>query len=453
MSFLRKIRGQSGSLRARSLSAGLWTLGGVATQRALTLASNLIMTRFLVPEDFGLMAIVITVMMLVGMISDIGIRQSIVREARGEDLYFLRVAWTVQILRSAVIAGVVLLVALTLWALAPSLAGGQTVYSDRQLPALIAVSALGIVFAGLESVALHVETRNLRQKQVVLIEIGTQAFTLAAMIMLVQVNPTVWVLLFGLLIAGAVRMVWTHLAFRNRPMWLAWDRDIAADLWNFGKWLIGSSLAGFVVNNGDRFLMGALLPKETFGFYVIATLWIQAGQTVVAKVYNKVVYPSMSDKLRQDAQGFPLMFRRIRLVLDVALGTIFLIFLFGGPVLVSTLYLPEYAPAGVFISLLSLRFLTQRQSIWGMLLMSAGDSKQLMFSILVSACALVALAMVAFWTSDIQSVVMAVAIAPALGGVVLTRAAKRHYPTLSSISDIALIVVLVGLLFSAIAVS
>ena len=85
--------------------------------------------------------------------------------------------------------------------------------------------------------------------------------------------------------------------------------------------------------------------------------------------------------------------------------------------------------------------------------MSAGDSKQLMFSISVSAGALLALALIAFWVSNIQSVVLAVAIAPALGGLVLTRAAKRHYPTLSSISDVALIVLLMGVLFSTIFVS
>mgnify|MGYP001354279470 CR=1 FL=1 len=45
------------SLRQRILRGGIWTLGGYAAGQALRLASNLIMTRLLVPDMFGIMAL------------------------------------------------------------------------------------------------------------------------------------------------------------------------------------------------------------------------------------------------------------------------------------------------------------------------------------------------------------------------------------------------------------
>jgi O-antigen/teichoic acid export membrane protein len=45
------------SLRRRVIHAGSWTLGGHAAGQALRLGSNLIMTRILVPEMFGIMSL------------------------------------------------------------------------------------------------------------------------------------------------------------------------------------------------------------------------------------------------------------------------------------------------------------------------------------------------------------------------------------------------------------
>jgi len=102
-------------------------MGGMVAQRALNLISNLVMTRILAPEAFGLMAIILTVHLMIEMMSDIGIRQSIVRAQRGEDPLFLNVAWTVQILRGVAIAAIVLLMALGLWAAGPAMAGSASV--------------------------------------------------------------------------------------------------------------------------------------------------------------------------------------------------------------------------------------------------------------------------------------------------------------------------------------
>lgn len=441
---LDKLRGKAGSIRARSLSAAIWSFGGMGVQRGLSLVSNLIMTRFLAPEDFGLMAIVLSVLLLTEMMSDIGIRQSIVRSEQGENLRFLQVAWTVQIVRTSLVAFVVVLIALGLWLMAPFLEGGDSVYADPQLPALISLASVGVILVGLQSVGIFVETRNLRQKQLVTIDIGTQVVTLIFMVVLVQISPTVWVLLWGLLIGRVIRTVWTHLAFRGTPMRLVWDTKIASDLWQFGRWLIGSSVAGFVVNNGDRFLMGALLPKETFGFYVIAVLWLQAAVTVLTKGANQVLYPALSEKLRKDRPNFPVAFKLGRRLFDTALFTAFFgVFFFGQP-LIDALYLPEYAMSGVFLTLLSFRFLAQRQSVLTMVLLAEGDSKQIMWASIVSALTLLTLVPVIFWVSGVEAAVLVIAVAPSLGTLIVLRGVERHHPGLAGPTYIVMVFLLIG---------
>jgi len=89
------------SLKQRVLRAGGWNFAGYGLGQVIRLGSNLIMTRLLVPEMFGVMAIATMVTVILGMLSDIGLRQNIVRSPRGDDPAFLDTAWTVQVLRNS----------------------------------------------------------------------------------------------------------------------------------------------------------------------------------------------------------------------------------------------------------------------------------------------------------------------------------------------------------------
>ena len=65
--------------------------------------SNLVMTRLLMPEAFGVMSIATTVMVGLAMFSDLGLRQFIVQSSRGNDPSYLNTAWAIQILRGALL--------------------------------------------------------------------------------------------------------------------------------------------------------------------------------------------------------------------------------------------------------------------------------------------------------------------------------------------------------------
>src|SRR4051812_39078328 len=87
------------TLRTRIFNAGGWTIGGLALGHLIRLGTNLLMTRLLVPEAFGIMAIAALIMYGLALFSDLGLRQNIVQSARGNDVAFLNTAWMVQIMR------------------------------------------------------------------------------------------------------------------------------------------------------------------------------------------------------------------------------------------------------------------------------------------------------------------------------------------------------------------
>jgi hypothetical protein len=61
------------SLRQRVLKAGAWTLAGFGASQVIRFGSNLLMTRLLVPEMFGVMAVANVVMVGLSLFSDIGL--------------------------------------------------------------------------------------------------------------------------------------------------------------------------------------------------------------------------------------------------------------------------------------------------------------------------------------------------------------------------------------------
>ena len=69
----------------RAISAGAWNLGALVTSQVMRLGGNLVMTRLLMPEMFGIISIAATVLFILHLLSDVGLRQNILQSPRGDD--------------------------------------------------------------------------------------------------------------------------------------------------------------------------------------------------------------------------------------------------------------------------------------------------------------------------------------------------------------------------------
>ena len=76
------------SVKKRAVLGAIWTITGYGASQVLRFGSNLILTRLLAPEFFGLMAIVNALRMGIELFSDVGISPSIVNNKTGEQAYF-----------------------------------------------------------------------------------------------------------------------------------------------------------------------------------------------------------------------------------------------------------------------------------------------------------------------------------------------------------------------------
>ncbi|MDT8345916.1 MAG: oligosaccharide flippase family protein [Thermohalobaculum sp.] len=425
------------------MSASLWRSAGFGVGQCLRLASSLIMTRLLVPEDFGLMAVVFTVHTGLAMLTDLGIRPAITRSTHGEDPRYLRTAWTVQIVQRGVILCGLLGVALALHLAARTFDFGDSVYGRPELPALLAFSGIVMVAAGLQTANTALAERRMALPAVIATELAAQAVTIVAMIAIALVWPSVWALAIGGAVGAVVQTALGHLIIPGPRMALCWDRRHVAEIWHFGKWLMASSLFGFIAGNGDRLIFGALFSAETFGLYAIAMVWIGAAAAAAGQITGPVTLPALSEVRRERPHDLARVLRRLRRAQDVLFIGSGLALLLGGPALIATLYPAAYAGAGAFVSLLAVSIALMRLRPLSVLLLAGGESRAVTLVSFIACVSLLTLVPAAALCLGDRWAVFLVAINAIWSVPVLVRLAARHVP-LSPRSETAQTILIVA---------
>ncbi|NJL80384.1 MAG: oligosaccharide flippase family protein [Richelia sp. RM2_1_2] len=323
------------SLKKLAYRGAVWTILGYGMSQVARFGGNLILTRLLVPEFFGLMAIVNTLRMGIELFSDIGISQSIVSSKRGDEPDFLDTAWTLQIIRGWIIWLFCLILAFPV----------ASFYEEERLLWLIPIVGLSSVLDGFSSSSILTLMRNLDLRKSTLFELSVQVFTLVCLIGWTSFNPSIWALTFGLLLGAIYKMVGSHFlisGYRNR---FAWDKDAVKEILSFGKWMFMSSALMFLSEQSDRLILGKLLSFSLLGVYTIAYTLASLPSQVIKQLSYKVIFPAISNQteLPRSILREKIISQRRLLLLGCAVVLAALVTV--GDLLIGTLYDDRYAQA------------------------------------------------------------------------------------------------------------
>jgi O-antigen/teichoic acid export membrane protein len=399
------------SLRERILSAGSWAMFGYASIQILRLGSNLVMTRLLVPELFGMMAVTISIMIVAALLSDVGIRQAVVQSKRGDSPEMLGTAFTIQAVRGVGIWFACIVVAIVLdqlrqrGAFAP-----DAVYASPDLVWVIIVATATSVTNGLDSTKLMLADRTLDLKRATFIEITSLVSVIVVMVSLATVWKNIWPLLIGSHVGSLVTLALSHFWLRGHRDRFRWDPDCAREIMRVGRWILASSALYVLSSNGDRLMLAAWLTQAQLGFYAIALTLAQAVEHAVGKLTLSVAVPAFAEVMRRDARELPKVFWKLRLPLDaVALAVSGL--LFGlGQVIIAVLYDPRYHDAGRILQILACALLLTRYGVSFSAYIALGTARYMPIINLVKLIALFTAMPLGFHVWGITGVFWAVAL-------------------------------------------
>jgi len=352
------------SLKERVLKAGAWTTGGFAVSQVIRLGSNLILTRLLFPESFGLMSIVYVLMTGLALFSDLGLDQNVIQNRRGDEADFLNTVWSVKILRGILLCMSIIFIATML----PHAVGidwipAGSVYTDPMLPSVLLAFSVAPLLQGFTSTNIALAQRNVQVKPCIQVELISQIVALVVMLVLAWLYHTVWALVAGAIVSVLVQCVMSHVWLPGPGNKLHWNQDCFKEIFGFGKWVFLLSIVGFISTSGDRVMLGGLLDTATLGVYAIAFLIFSSLQTLYRVVLARVVFPSFSELAGESSMRIGEVSSKFQLVSDV--------FLFGcagflfatGDSIINLLYDERYHDAGSMLSILGLGLIGMRHMV------------------------------------------------------------------------------------------
>ena len=271
-------------LKKRIIQGTLFVLAGDGLSQALRLIGNLILTRLLVPEMFGLMAIANVLLTAFGLFSDIGSGPAVIRSKRGLEPAFLNTAWTMNVLRGA------FLWLLTILAAFPA-AG---FYEQPILVWVVPILGFSFVLDGLDSMATVTVNKKLQMGRLTIMKLGVQCCSVFIMIVLAYFYKNVWALVIGGIAGACIRLIWSYQLDKEIRHRFVWDRSVASELFHFGKWIFLSTAMMFLATQADRLLLGKLFPLALFGVYSIAAGFAELPKNIVSTLSSTIIFPVIS---------------------------------------------------------------------------------------------------------------------------------------------------------------
>jgi O-antigen/teichoic acid export membrane protein len=284
----------AGQLSAAAAGAMRWRalqLGGV---QAINFLRLLILAKLLAPEAFGLLAIATIAIGVFMRLSDVGMipalvqREHVTPEQRDG-------AWTVGLLRAALVAAV-------LFFAAPTVA---LLFNEPLAAPIIQALALRPLVEAAASIGIARLTRELRFRELAIVYVPGAVVDLCVAVALA---PTlgVWALVAGALAGSATTVVLSYVLAPHRPrLSLRWAE--IAPLVDYGRWVLAAGIVSLAGTLLTQLAISRMLGSAALGLFFLAAkvayLPIEAASAVIAAVAFPM-FARLKDDLRRTTEAF-----------------------------------------------------------------------------------------------------------------------------------------------------
>jgi O-antigen/teichoic acid export membrane protein len=247
--------GEVTDLKGRAMRGGATVLVAQGVKFTFQFGAIVILSRMLVPADFGLVAMVTAITGLALVLKDVGLSQSTVQRPHVTQRQVSTLFW--------LNAGAGFLIFAILCGLAPVI---TWFYGDWHLKGITIASACQFIFAGLTVQHLALLNRDMQFRKLVLIDISSLAAGSLVGIAMAALGYGYWALV-GMpvftSIAAAI-LAWTLSSWR--PCLPRFDRGVS-DMLRMGRHLAGFNIVNYFARNLDNALIGWRWGAESLGFY------------------------------------------------------------------------------------------------------------------------------------------------------------------------------------------
>jgi O-antigen/teichoic acid export membrane protein len=279
----------------RVLSGFAWQGATKVVVQTLSWASTIVAARFLLPTDYGLVAISGVFTEVLALLVELGLSYGLIQKAQTtpeqEDAVFY------------FSIGVSLLAYAVLFAGAPLVAG---FYGNPLLTLLLRVAGLGLILGSLKGVPLAIAMRRMDFRHRSLVEMAANLTSAVTVVTLAVTGHGVWSLVLGFLAGQTVGVALFLPAFHRVPRPHLSFAPIA-ELFGYSMRITANNLLYYVYSRADVIIIGKLLGERILGFYSMAFQLATIPLDKVGSIFNQVTFPAMA-RLQDDPEASRKLF-------------------------------------------------------------------------------------------------------------------------------------------------
>ena len=309
-----------------TVKAAAWLYALRMSDRILGLIATIILARMLTPKDFGVVAIGTLVIGLFEVFTRSGLQHALI-QAPDVTMREVHAVWSFEVLRGAALS-------LLMYFGAPFIAGFFN--SPDALPILQAMSVIPLLIF-LLSAEYTLLLKEIRYKQIFLIDISGTIVRVATGIWLAYALRNVWALAIAIIAGYAARLVASFLVPPQLPR-LVWDFSVIRRHFGYGRHIMTAGAGEYVYKQADSWFVGRVMGEAALGLYSKAYQLGNLPTTQLAEILQRVLFPSFA-KLQKDGEALRQAYLKVHEVLALMVAPLmvglalyaepFVIFLLG----------------------------------------------------------------------------------------------------------------------------
>lgn len=332
------------NLRAKAARGSVWLAVGSGSEYGLRFIRQIILAKFfLPPEAFGAMAIVLAVSNLFEALTEVGIKNAVIQHPRATDQTYLNGAWFFSVAR-----GVSLYI--LAFAASPFIADFYRKPGMMDLTPLLRVAFLAVFFNGAISPRAYTAQKTMNYRQWVSLYHGGGIVGVLTTLVLGYMLGNVWALVIGFVVESGSRFVLSYVFCPFVPGF-DFDQQQLKDLFRYARGMLGLPIMTVLYNQSDIFVVGRVMTSEMTGYYSIAYGLAQIPNQLYGAIMVPILMSAFATMQTDNEALVRNLVRSTKYVAMVALPG-FALMASAAPLVLRTLYGPEYATASVAFSIM-----------------------------------------------------------------------------------------------------
>ncbi len=253
--------------------------------RFLGIISSAFLARLLMPEDFGLVAIVLVIFGLVSLLFDFGVNWALIQNNKATDDHF-HTAWTIRLLQSLVVAAL-------LAAFAPLIAQA---YGDIRLELICQLLAVGTLIRGFENIGTVKLQKDMKFSKDFTYNVAPKIISTFVTIGLAFYYKSYMALVVGTVLGTAIQVLASYMVINFRPKFSFAE---IKDIWGFSQWILIRNIAEYISTQGDLIILAVLATPTKIGYYKWGAELSFMAVTEIQQPFSRALVPGLV-KIKHD---------------------------------------------------------------------------------------------------------------------------------------------------------